>query len=108
MLFTTQTNYLTFEEIYQNQPVVQTLITSRTYFINQKEKHVSIRHNSILTLMKLLLFDLLITLINLFVLFFSIVSRKKKFYIKREKQYSVKMYDFFSYFMSDEVTPVLL
>ena len=105
MLFTTQTNNLTFEEIYQNKPVVQTPIT---YFINQKEKHVSIRHNSILTLMKLLLFDLLVTLITLLVLFFSIVSRKKKLYVNREKQYSVKMYDFFSYFMSDEVTPVFL
>ena len=37
------------EKISQNKSVVQTPIT---YFINKKEKHVSIRHNSILTLMK--------------------------------------------------------
>ena len=40
---------LVVEEISQNKSVVQTPVT---YFINQKEKHVSIRHNSILTLMK--------------------------------------------------------
>ena len=33
------------EKISQNKSVVQTPIT---YFINQKEKHVPIRHNSIL------------------------------------------------------------
>ena len=40
---------LVIEENSQNKPDVQTPIT---YFINQKEKHVSIRHNSILTLME--------------------------------------------------------
>ena len=37
---------LVVEEISWNKPVVQTLIT---YFIHQKEKHVSIRHNTILS-----------------------------------------------------------
>ena len=37
------------EKISRNKPVVQTQMTC---FINQKEKHVSIRHNSISTLMK--------------------------------------------------------
>ena len=40
---------LVAEEISQNKSVVQTPVT---YFINQKEKDVSIRHNSMLTLMK--------------------------------------------------------
>ena len=40
---------LVIEEISWNKSTVQTPIT---YFINQKEKHVSIRHNSILTWMK--------------------------------------------------------
>ena len=40
---------LVVEEISRNKSVVQTPIT---YFINQKEKNMSIRHNSILTLMK--------------------------------------------------------
>ena len=48
-LFSTQTINKVVEEISRNKFVVQTPIT---YFINQKEKHVSIRHNSILTLMK--------------------------------------------------------
>ena len=48
-LFCTQPFILVIEEIYQNKSVVQTPIT---YFINQKQKHVSIRHNSVLTLMK--------------------------------------------------------
>ena len=34
---------LVVEEISRNQSAVQTPIT---YFINQKEKHLSIRHNS--------------------------------------------------------------
>ena len=48
-MFSTQTIKLLVEEISQNKSTVQTPIT---YFINQKEKHVSIQHNSILTLMK--------------------------------------------------------
>ena len=48
-LFSTQPINLVVEEISRNKSAVQTPIT---YFINQKEKHVSIRHNSILTLMK--------------------------------------------------------
>ena len=48
-LIYTQSINLVVEEISRNKSVVQTPIT---YFINQKEKHVSIRHNSILTLMK--------------------------------------------------------
>ena len=48
-MFSTQPINLVVEEISQNKPVFQIPIT---YFINQKEKHVSIRHNSILTLMK--------------------------------------------------------
>ena len=48
-MFSTHPINLVVEEISQNKSVVQTPIT---YFINQKEKHVSIRHNSILTLMK--------------------------------------------------------
>ena len=48
-LFSTQPFNLVVEEISRNKPVVQTSITN---FLNQKEKHVSIRHNSILTLMK--------------------------------------------------------
>ena len=48
-LFSAQPINLVVEEISRNKSVVQTPIT---YFINQKEKHVSIRHNSILTLMK--------------------------------------------------------
>ena len=49
MLFSTQPINLITEEISQNKSAVQTTIT---YFTNQKEKHVSIRHNDILTLMK--------------------------------------------------------
>ena len=48
-MFSTQPIKLLVEEISQNKSTVQTPIT---YFINQKEKHVSIQHNSILTLMK--------------------------------------------------------
>ena len=48
-LFSTQPINLIVEEISQNKPDVQTPII---YIINQKEKQVSIRHNSILTLMK--------------------------------------------------------
>ena len=46
-LFSTQSINLYVEKISRNKPVVQTPIT---YFINQKEKHVSISHNSVLTL----------------------------------------------------------
>ena len=49
MLFSTQPINLVVEKISRNKPVIQTPIT---YFINQKEKHVPIRHNSILTWMK--------------------------------------------------------
>ena len=49
MLFSTQSINLIVEEFSWNKPVAQTPIT---YFINKKEKHVSIQHNSILTLMK--------------------------------------------------------
>ena len=38
-----------FAEISRNKPVIQIPIT---YFINQKEKHVSIQYNSILTFIK--------------------------------------------------------
>ena len=48
-LFSTQPINSVDEEISRNKPVVQTPIV---YFVNQKEKHVSIRHDSILTLMK--------------------------------------------------------
>ena len=48
-LFSTWPINLVVEEISRNKSVVQTQII---YFINQKEKHVSIRHNSILTLKK--------------------------------------------------------
>ena len=48
-LFSTQPINLAVEEISRNKSFVQTQIT---FFINQKQKHVSIRHNSILTLMK--------------------------------------------------------
>ena len=48
-LFSTQPISLVVEEISRNRSAVQIPITD---FINQKEKHVSIRHNSILTLMK--------------------------------------------------------
>ena len=48
-LFSTQPVDLVVEDIPRNKSVFQTVIT---HFINQKEKHVSIRHNSILTLMK--------------------------------------------------------
>ena len=40
---------LVVEEISQNKPFLQTLII---YFINQTEKHVSIQHYNVLTLMK--------------------------------------------------------
>ena len=49
MLFSTQPINLVAEEISQNKSFVQTPVT---YFINQKEKHVPSRHNSILTWMK--------------------------------------------------------
>ena len=48
-LFSTQPVDLVVEEISRNKPVVQTPVT---YFINQKEKHLPIQHNSLLTLMK--------------------------------------------------------
>ena len=48
-LFSTQPINLVVEEFSRNKSVVQTSIT---YFINQKEKCVSIRHNSILTFVK--------------------------------------------------------
>ena len=48
-LFSTQPINLVVEEISRNKPVVQTPVP---HFLNQKEKHVSIRHNSLLTLMK--------------------------------------------------------
>ena len=48
-LFSTQPINLVVEEISQNKTVVQTPITC---FINQKEKHLFIQHNCILTLMK--------------------------------------------------------
>ena len=48
LIYTHRIN-LVVEEISRNKPIVQTPIT---YFINKKGKHVSIRHNSILTLMK--------------------------------------------------------
>ena len=48
-LIYTQPINLVVEEISPNKSVVQTPIT---WFINQKEKNVSIRHNSTLTLMK--------------------------------------------------------
>ena len=41
--------YLVVEEVFRNKSSLQTPITD---FINQKEKHVSIRHNSILILRK--------------------------------------------------------
>ena len=48
-VFSTQPINLVVEEISQNKFFLQTPII---YFINQKEKHVSIQHNSMLTLMK--------------------------------------------------------
>ena len=45
----TRRKNLVVEEISQNKSAFQTLVT---YFINQEEKHVSMQHNSILTLMK--------------------------------------------------------
>ena len=48
-LFSTQPVNLVVEEISRNKSVVQTSIID---FINQKEKHVPIWHNSILTLIK--------------------------------------------------------
>ena len=48
-LFSTQPINLAVEEISRSKSNVQTPIT---YFINQKEKHLSIRPNNILTLMK--------------------------------------------------------
>ena len=48
-LIYTQPINLIVEDISRNKSVVQAPIS---YFINQKEKHVSIRNNSILTLMK--------------------------------------------------------
>ena len=49
MLFSSQPINLVMEEISGNMSVVKTPIT---YFTNQKEKHVSIWHSSMLTLMK--------------------------------------------------------
>ena len=49
MLFSTQPINLVVEKISWNTPVIQTPIT---YYINQKEKYLSFRHNCILTLMK--------------------------------------------------------
>ena len=60
-------------EISRNRTVVQTPITN---FINSKEKHVSIRRNSILTLMKSgapFFFTDIIYMIYLDVKFFSVV-----------------------------------
>ena len=48
-LFSTQPINIVVEEISRNKSGVQTPII---YFTNPKEKHVSIRHNSMLTLMK--------------------------------------------------------
>ena len=48
----------------------------------------------------LLLFAVLNLLIHRFVLFFSILSQKEKFFVKR-KNYLVKLHYFFLYFMSD-------
>ena len=48
-LFSTQPVTLVVEEISWDKSAVETPIT---YFINQKEKHVSIRRNSTLILMK--------------------------------------------------------
>ena len=48
-LFSTRPIKLVVEEINRNKSVALTPIT---FFIHQKEKHMSIRHNSILTLMK--------------------------------------------------------
>ena len=48
-LFSTQPINLVVEEISRNKSAIQTPITDS---INQKEKHVSIRHDSILTLIK--------------------------------------------------------
>lgn len=47
--FSTQLINLAVEEVSRNKSVIQTLIT---YFINQKEKQVSVWHNSLLTLVK--------------------------------------------------------
>ena len=49
-MFSTQPINLVVEEISQNKPVVQTPIT---YFKNKKKWYISIRHNSIFTLIKL-------------------------------------------------------
>ena len=49
MLFSTQPINLVVEEISRNKSAIQTPITGS---INQKENHVSIRHNSKLTLIK--------------------------------------------------------
>ena len=48
-LIYTQPINLVVEDISRNKSVVQTPIT---YFLNQKEKHVSVQNTSILTLMK--------------------------------------------------------
>ena len=49
-----------------------------------------------------LFFDALTILIHHSVLFFSILSQKEKFSVKRKKEFSVKLHDFFfSHFMSD-------
>ena len=42
-----------------------------------------------------LFFDALTILIHHSVLFFSILSQKEKFYVKRKKQFSVKLHDLF-------------
>ena len=72
-LFSTELINLVVEKISRNRSVVQTPIT---YFINQKEKHVSIRHDSMLTLMKsgapFFHIDLMY-MIYLYVKYFSVV-----------------------------------
>ena len=49
----------------------------------------------------ILLFDVLTILIHYFVLLFSILSQKKKFYVKRKKNTQSSCMIFFSYFMSN-------
>ena len=47
----------------------------------------------------MLLFDVLNMLIHHFVLFFNILSQKKKFSVQRKKQFSVKLHDFFPHIL---------
>ena len=42
-------------------------------------------------------------LIHHFVLLFIILSQKEKLLCQRKKQYSVKLHDFYSYFMSNKI-----